>query len=61
VELIADLSRDTIVVLEFLATMAFALSGVIGALRKRMDIVGCRRPMRSDSASSAPPARIFLT
>jgi uncharacterized membrane protein YeiH len=40
VELIADLSRDTIVVLEFLATMAFALSGVIGALRKRMDIVG---------------------
>jgi len=40
VELIAGLSRDTIVVLEFLATMAFALSGVIGALRKRMDIVG---------------------
>ena len=39
-ELIADLSRDTVVVLEFLATMAFALSGVIGALRKRMDIVG---------------------
>ena len=39
-ELIAGLSRDTIVVLEFLATMAFALSGVIGALRKRMDIVG---------------------
>ncbi len=39
-DLIADLSRNAIVVLEFLATMAFALSGVLGALRKRMDIVG---------------------
>ena len=39
-DLLADLSRNAIVVLEFLATMAFALSGVLGALRKRMDIVG---------------------
>lgn len=39
-DLLAALSRNAIVVLEFLATMAFALSGVLGALRKRMDIVG---------------------
>jgi uncharacterized membrane protein YeiH len=37
---VADFGREAIVVLEFVATMAFALSGVIGALRKRMDIVG---------------------
>ena len=39
-ELLASISRNSIVILEYLATAAFALSGVLGALRKRMDIVG---------------------
>ena len=37
---IVTLSQHSIVTLEHLATAAFAISGVIGALRKRMDIVG---------------------
>lgn len=40
VDPVAGFGRDAIVALEFVATMAFALSGVLGALRKRMDIVG---------------------
>lgn len=39
-EVLTSLGRNAIVILEFVATMAFALSGVLGALRKRMDIVG---------------------
>lgn len=34
------LSANAIVILELLATAAFALSGVLGAMRQRMDIVG---------------------
>lgn len=34
------LGPSSIFALEFLATIAFAVSGVLGALRKRMDIVG---------------------
>lgn len=37
---IEALGQQTLVALELLATAAFALSGVIGALRKRLDIVG---------------------
>lgn len=33
-------TQSWIFALEFLATVAFAISGVLGALRKRMDIVG---------------------
>lgn len=39
-EPIVTLSQHSIVTLEYLATAAFAISGVLGALRKRMDIVG---------------------
>ncbi len=39
-EPIVTLSQHSIVTLEYLATAAFAVSGVLGALRKRMDIVG---------------------
>lgn len=37
---IQTLSQQSLAALELLATIAFALSGVLGALRKRMDIVG---------------------
>ena len=37
---ITSLGQQTLVLLELLATAAFALSGVIGAMRKRLDIVG---------------------
>jgi uncharacterized membrane protein YeiH len=39
-ELLAALSQNSIFTLEFIATIAFAISGVLSALRKRMDIVG---------------------
>jgi uncharacterized membrane protein YeiH len=39
-ELLAVLSQNSIFTLEFIATIAFAISGVLSALRKRMDIVG---------------------
>ncbi|MEY2625465.1 MAG: hypothetical protein RL412_1240 [Pseudomonadota bacterium] len=39
-ELLAALSQSSIFTLEFIATIAFAISGVLSALRKRMDIVG---------------------
>lgn len=35
-----SIGQHTLVVLELLATAAFALSGVMGAMRKRLDIVG---------------------
>ena len=35
-----SLGQHTLVALELLATAAFALSGVMGAMRKRLDIVG---------------------
>lgn len=35
-----SIGQHTLVALELLATAAFALSGVMGALRKRLDIVG---------------------
>jgi uncharacterized membrane protein YeiH len=37
---ISVIGEHTLMLLELLATAAFALSGVIGALRKRLDIVG---------------------
>lgn len=37
---LSELSPDSIFMLEFMATIAFAISGVLSALRKRMDIVG---------------------
>jgi uncharacterized membrane protein YeiH len=37
---IQSLGQHTLVVLELLATAAFALSGVMSALRKRLDMVG---------------------
>lgn len=39
-DLVATLSQNSIFILEFIATIAFAVSGVLSALRKRMDIVG---------------------
>ena len=37
---IDTLSQHTLVGLELVGTAAFALSGVLGAMRKRMDVVG---------------------
>jgi uncharacterized membrane protein YeiH len=37
---LTTLSQSSIFTLEFIATIAFAVSGVLSALRKRMDIVG---------------------
>jgi uncharacterized membrane protein YeiH len=37
---ISTLGQHTLMALELLATAAFALSGVMGAMRKRLDIVG---------------------
>jgi uncharacterized membrane protein YeiH len=39
-EPLSTLSQTSIFTLELIATLAFAVSGVLGALRKRMDIVG---------------------
>jgi uncharacterized membrane protein YeiH len=37
---IESLGQHTLVALEYVGTAAFAVSGVVGAIRKRMDIVG---------------------
>ena len=52
-ELLAALSQSSIFTLEFIATIAFAISGVLSALRKRMDIVGICADRKSTRLNSS--------